>query len=146
MVDKAKGFTLIEIMVVVAIVVILITIAVPNFLRSRVVANEAAAMASLRAINNGCQLYYINNEEYPGGLDNLVPPDSDPPYIDSVLASGRKQGYEFIYDLPDADHFTVNANPLSSGLLKGRYFYIDESGVIRVNPDGPAGPDDQIVG
>lgn len=141
-----RAFTLVEIMIVVGIIIVLIMLAVPNILRSRVNANEGAALGNLRAINNACQLYHLNKETYPDSLSELIEPASNPPYIDSTLATGRKQSYEFIYNLVSTDHFTVNANPTATGLLKGRYFYMDESGVIRVNSTGPAGPNDEIVG
>lgn len=140
-----EGFTLVEIMIVVAIVIILLVIAMPNLLRSRIIANETAALTNCRSINNACQLYHINHETYPNGLTDLIEPTSNPPYIDTTLAGGRKQGYEFIYQLVDADHFTLNINPLTSGLLKGRYFYMDEAGIIRAKSDGPAGPTDEIA-
>lgn len=142
---EERSFTLVEIMIVIAIVIVLVTIAVPGFLRSRVIANETAALTNCRAINNACQLYHLNQETYPPGLSSLIEPISNPPYIDNTLASGRKQGYEFIYNLVDADHFTLNANPTTTGLLRGRYFYMDESGIIRAKSGGPAGPDDEIV-
>lgn len=140
-----RGFTLIEIMIVVAIVIVLVMLAVPNILRSRVVANEGAALANLRSINSACQIYHINKETYPASLSDLIEPNSSPPYIDTMLASGKKQGYEFAYELLNSDHFTVNANSLSGGLLKGRYFYTDESGVVRTKSDGPAGPEDEAI-
>jgi type IV pilus assembly protein PilA len=143
--NMRKAFTLVEILIVVAIVAILIALATPNILRSRLNANEVAARASLGTINKACQMYHINQEQYPASLADLAVPIADPAYIDSQLASGYKQGYEFIYELVDNDHFTVNANPTTTGLLKGRYFYIDESGIIRANSEGPAGPDDEIV-
>lgn len=142
---RRTGFTLIEIMIVVAIAMVLIMLATPNILRSRVVANEGAAVANMKSINNGCQIYHINKETYPASLSDMVEPESNPPYIDSNLATGHKQGYEFIYTLVDADHFTLNANPTTTGLLKGRYFYTDESGIIRFKVGSPAGPDDEIV-
>ena len=142
--NNKLGFTLIEVMIVVAIVIILVTVAIPTLLRLRVTANEMAALASLRAINNGCQLYHINNLTYPSSLSDLVSPTSNPPYIDSTLATGEKQGYEFLYQLIDNSHFTVNANPLYTGLLKGKYFYMDEAGIVHVNPASQAGPDDPI--
>jgi len=139
------AFTLTEIMIVLAIVIILLTIAVPSFLRSRVIANETAALANCRAINNACQIYHINRENYPTRLTDLIEPASNPPYIDSTLAAGRKQGYQFIYRLAATDHFTLNANPVGGGLLRGRYFYMDETGIIRAKSGGPAGPGDEIV-
>ncbi len=143
--NKKSGFTLVEIMVAVAIIMVLLTIAVPGFLRLRVIANENTALANCRAISSACQLYHVNKETYPGSLSSMIEPESNPPYIDTILATGRKQGYEFIYNLTDADHFILNANPLSAGLLKGRYFYMDETGIIRAKADGPAGPNDKIV-
>jgi len=143
--DVRAGFTLAEIMIILAIVIVLLTIAMPNFLRSRVIANETAALANCRAINNACQLYHVNQETYPTGLSDLSEPTSNPPYIDSALASGRKQGYEFMYKLVDSGHFTLNANPLTSGFLKGKYFYMDETGIIRAKSDGLAGPNDEVV-
>mgnify|MGYP001562213331 CR=1 FL=1 len=139
-----KAFTLIEIMVVVAIVAILITIAVPNILRARVVANEGAAIANLKTLASACQSYHIDNQKYPANLLDLS--TATPPYIDNVLGSGQKQGYQFDYNSVDSDHFTVNANSINTGLLKGRYFFIDESAAIHVRNDAPAGPDDEIVG
>jgi prepilin-type N-terminal cleavage/methylation domain-containing protein len=109
------GFTLIEIMVVVAILVVLTSLAVPNFLRSRITANEGAVIASLRIISNACQLYYQSNKTYPKSLIDLTEPASFPPYLDSTLASGKKHGYEFIYRFVDSEHFTLNADPLSPG-------------------------------
>lgn len=143
--SRAAGFTLVEIMIVVAIVIVILTIALPSFLRSRVIANETAALANCRAVNNACQLYHVNQETYPSSLADLIEPTSNPPYIDSTLASGTKQGYQFIYNLVDTSSFTLNANPTSSGLLKGRYFYMDESGTIRAKTGGAAGPTDEIV-
>jgi len=143
--DMKRGFTIVEIMVVVGIIMILVVIAAPGIMRSRIVGNEAAAVANLRTLNNACQMYHINIEAYPDSLQDMAEPQANPPYLDPVLATGRKQGYEFIYSLLDADRFTVNANPTTSGLLKGRYFFMNETGVIRSNPTQPAGPDDEIV-
>lgn len=143
--NKKLGFTLVEIIIVVSIVIVAISIAVPNFLRSRVFAYDTAAIANCRTITNACQLYLVNNEEFPTALSSLVEPTSNPPYIDPMLASGTKQGYQFVFNRVDEGHYTLNANPTSTGLLKGRYFYTDESSIIRVNSDSPAGPDDEIV-
>lgn len=139
-----KGFTLVEIMVVVLIVIILVAISVPNILRSRVAANEGAAVANLKSLGSACQAYHIDNQRYPSCLADLS--SANPPYIDNVLGAGRKQGYEFVYSSSDGDHFIVNANPANTGLLKGSYYYMDEGSAIRMRQDAPAGPADQIVG
>lgn len=137
------GFTLVEIMIVIAIVITLITIGVPNILRSRVTANEAAAIGNLKALNNALQMYHINNENYASGLSDLA--SGDTPYLEPSLASGRKQGYQFNYTLIDPDHFTINADSTNTGLLRGRYFYMDESGSIHFNRSSQAGPTDEVV-
>lgn len=135
-----RAFTLVEIMIVVAIIAGLVMLSTPNILRSRIIANEGVALANLKTISKACQLYHINRERYPADLSELA--EDNPPYIDSILASGNKQGYDFIYSLT-SDGFTINVNP--SGILKGRYFYTDQTDVVRANSDGPAGPGDEIV-
>ncbi len=137
------GFTLIEMMVVVAVVIVLVSIAVPSVLRSRVVANEGAAIANLRTLYNSAQSYHIDSGQYPSLLSDLS--NAVPPYLDSVLGSGTKQGYNFIYESPDPDRFTVHANPAHAGLLRGRYFFMDEGGSIRYRVDSEAGPSDEII-
>jgi len=142
---RKAGFTLVEIMVVVAILVILVSLAVPNFLRSRITANESAVIATFRTINNACQLYYQNNKSYPERLIDLTEPVSIPPYLDSTLAQGKRHGYEFIYRFIDSEHFTLNANPLSLGRTGNRYFYTDETSIIRANDKQQAGPHDPPI-
>jgi len=113
---------------------------VPNILRSRSVANEAAALANLKIISNSCQQFHINQDRYPSALTELS--EAVPPYIDPVLASGSKQGYDFVY-ATTADGYSVNANP--SGILGGRYFYIDQTDTVHVNSASAAGPADEII-
>lgn len=141
-----RAFTLVEIMVVVSALLILISLSLPNILRSRIIAYEGVALANIKTLSNACQLYHANQGSYPSSLDTLA--DIDPPYIDSSFGSSTnntKQRYQFVYTLVNADSFTINANPVSAGLLKGRYFYTDEGGIIRAKSDGPAGPNDQVV-
>jgi type IV pilus assembly protein PilA len=139
-----RAFTLVEIMVVILIVSVLVALAVPNILRSRVAANEGAAIANLKTLSTACQAYHIDQQAYPQSLQTLS--TANPPYIDNTLGAGSKQGYNFIYESSDSDHFKINANPAHTGLLKGRYFYLDENGAIRTRSDQLAGPEDEIVG
>ncbi|MDD5291949.1 MAG: type II secretion system protein [Candidatus Omnitrophica bacterium] len=144
---RKSGFTLVEIMVVVAIILIVMTLALPNILRSRMNANEVAAIAHCRLISTACQSYYSNSipHVYPNSLEDLIEPNSSPAYIDTTLASGEKQGYIFTYDLVNEDSFTLNAAPRTPGRTGVRYFYTDETGVIRNKNDEEAGPDDPPV-
>lgn len=142
-----RGFTLVEIMIVVAIVMTLATLAISSVLRARHNANEMAAVASCRAIVTAAQNFYANSypHAYPASLSDFVAPVSIPPYIDNVLASGTKQGYNFTYNRIDSESFTLNASPAVLGKTGSRYFYADETGVIRANPAGQAGPTDAVI-
>lgn len=137
-----RGFTLIEIMVVVAILVVLLGLAIPNILRSRSVANEGAAVANLKILSDACQLYQAGGGAFPASLAELALPVSNPPYVDQLLGSGSKQGYSFNYALNGLG-FTINANP--SSFLGGRYYYVDETGALHAREGQAAGPSDPIL-
>ena len=145
---KARsGFTLVEIMIIVAIVMTLATLAISSVLRARQNANEMAAVASCRVVVSAAQNYYANSypHAYPSGLSDLISPASNPPYIDSVLAAGAKQGYDFTYARVNTETFTLNAEPTVAGKTGTRRFYSDETGVIRANASAQAGPGDPAV-
>jgi type II secretory pathway pseudopilin PulG len=140
-----KSFTLVEILVVVAIITIIILLAVPNILRSRIDSNEFAALANLRSLFNALQMYYANNQSgYPQELSALVSSDSGPSYISQKLAEGSKSGYLFEYTYVDKNTFYINANPESSKTGR-RYFYIDETGIIKEDSEGQADENDPPV-
>lgn len=141
-----RGFTLIEIMIVISIITILAVFSIPSYLRSRITANESVAIASCKAITSACQSYYANRgNSYPTLLTDLIEPNSTPPYIDTLLASGTKQGYTFSYTLVNSERFTLNVGPQSVNRTGVRYFYSDETGVLTVNSTGQAGPNDPSV-
>lgn len=100
---KAKGFSLIELLIVVAIILIIAAIAIPNLLRARIAANEASAVASIRTINTA-EISY--NSAYPtvgfsANLSNLAgtscttPSSTSACLIDTTLGAGTKSGYSF---------------------------------------------------
>ncbi len=100
---KQKGFSLIELLIVVAIILIIAAIAIPNLLRARIAANESSAVASVRTINTA-QISY--NSAYPtvgfaSSLTVLSGTSCSPPttagacLIDTQLSSGTKSGYTF---------------------------------------------------
>jgi prepilin-type N-terminal cleavage/methylation domain-containing protein len=142
-----KGFSLIELLIVVAIILIVAAIAIPNLLQARVAANEASAVASLRTINTAMITY---NSSYPtvgfaptlvalSGTNCAPPDETNACLIDNLLASGTKNGYTFnatgIGTAPTGGYFATGL-PLAGG--GNRSFCTTEDGTIRLDPTGAA--------
>jgi len=141
--NKQKGFSLIELLIVVAIILIIAAIAIPNLLRSKMAANEASAVGSLRTINTASVAYSTTYGSYPTNLvsmeTNGTVGSSAADLIDTVLGSGVKSGYDFSYT-PNQNTFpvtsySVTAIPASASTGQ-RTFYTDQSGVIRADATG----------
>jgi len=138
---RRKGFTLVEIMIVVAIIVLLAAIAIPNLLRARLNANEATAIAAMRTLSTAMESYRAAQSppSYPSNLSYLN--DSDPPYIDSQLASGNKSGYTFVLSAGTGGNtYTVVATPQTENVTGVRSFFVDGSGVVRVGANSSGTP------
>jgi type IV pilus assembly protein PilA len=146
---KQRGFSLIELLIVVAIILIIAAIAIPNLLRARMAANESSAVASIRTINTGMITY---NSTYPtvgfaasltvlGGVAPCTPSSTTACLIDSVLAAGSKSGYTFAASSaggPPATTYYARAIPTTLNQTGTRSFCSFEDAVVRVNPAGAA--------
>jgi prepilin-type N-terminal cleavage/methylation domain-containing protein len=154
-----RGFSLIELLLVVIIILVLAALAIPNFMRARMRANEGSAVGSLRQINTAAVTYFTSYANgYPPNLATLGPPAAfatcdAADLLDGVLGQdpANKSGYTMAFapGLPNAiapvgcanpgsNAYAINADPTAPGTTGDRFFFTDQAGVIRFSTAGPA--------
>ena len=142
--QKQKGFSLIELLIVVAIILIIAAIAIPNLLRARISANESATVGALRTLNTA-QISYnstYGTVGFASALTNLAgttcatvaPTSANACLIDSALGSGTKSGYKFTLSNTSgtpAGSYNVIASPVNPNQTGVRYFCSFADAVVR---------------
>ena len=150
--NKQKGFSLIELLIVVAIILIIAAIAIPNLLRARIAANEASAVSSLRTMNTACITYNTSyGGQYPTSLTNLAPVASgstptstSADLLDATLTATpfQKSGYTFTFNTGSGTSYSINADAMNQNTTGVRHFFTDQTGVIHYNATATAAATD----
>lgn len=125
---RNAGFTLIELMIVTEIIGIIVAIAVPNYIRTRVQSNEAAAVANLRTMLDAQVSYHSANSTYAENFDSLT--NATPPYLSGGNWEAPRNGYTYRIG-GGSSTFSAQATPLEFGSTGWRGFFVDSSGIIR---------------
>lgn len=152
-----SGYSLIELLVVVAIILLIAAIAIPNYFRSKMSANEAATVGNLRTMTTALTIYALTFKEcgYPNTLTKLRPGSPPTNLAASLLEAGMAQdtffrtGYNYSYQLlggvgdctgAPGNDFELEARPAIHGRTGMRGFFVNTTLVIRGDADGDAEP------
>ena len=150
---RERGFSLIELLIVVAIIVIITAVAIPSLRTSRMQAQEAAAQKALSTLNTALVQYYSDYQGYPPALSDLGPPangvrsKTGADLLNSTMAPpgggpAVKDGYTFRYvpGQPDENGniptYSITADPTSQNQTGTRRYFTDNSGTVRYTMDG----------
>jgi type IV pilus assembly protein PilA len=154
----AMGFSLIELLIVVAIILIITAIAIPNLLRARMAAHQSAAVENCRSITSSEVLYYTSFSHgfsptllALGGPTGAVPTPANAQLIDEALSSGTKSGYNYTYAALSIDpngnyqNYTLNADPMIVNVTGVNHYFTNEPSIIHFNAISPATVNDPPI-
>jgi len=133
---RRRGFSLIELLIVIAIILIIITIAVPKYNNTQKFMRETAAIKAIQTIHQMQVQFQSQFGRFATSLTELGPPSSGQPsqaaadLIGRDLSEGTKQGYKFVVT-GNQSTYVVNATPVTCGSDGNRSFYSDQTMVVR---------------
>jgi prepilin-type N-terminal cleavage/methylation domain-containing protein len=152
------GFSLIELLIVVAIILVIAAIAIPNLLRARIAANQAGAVENCRSIATAEIIYYTSyGVGFAPSLNALGGPVAGAPtvtnaqLIDDVLSTGNRSGYIFSYVPLSIDtngayqDYSLNADPVAVAVTGNNHYFTDEPSIIHFNLIAPATVNDPPI-
>ena len=141
---RERGFSLVELLIVVACIGIVTAIALPSLVQARRAATEASAINCLRSYTSAQSAYYATTgkHQYYGTSTDLA----NGYYDVDLLTTGERNNYQFLFTVStDQKTYHVNASPTDTN-SRSPYYFVDASGVIRYDPNGPADGSDAAVG
>jgi len=128
MIQKIKNaFTLVEILVIIAIIVLLAALAVPNIIRARITSHDAVTRKTLASLTVALEYYLNANLSYPTSVANLL--TGTPPYINKDFFTGTHAGFTYSSNILPTS-YTITATPVSVGVLGSTTFTLKTGGVI----------------
>lgn len=153
-----SGFSLIELLIVVAIILIVAAIAIPSLMRAKIAANQSSAVESCRTVTSAEVIYYTEyNVGFApslaalGGTPTGIASAANAQLIDEVLSAGTKSGYAFTYAPASPDptgafqDYALNADPLISGVTGTNHYFTNEPSVIHMNTSATASVSDPPI-
>lgn len=124
-----KSFTLVEIMIVIAVVALLAALAIPNLLRAKINANEGSAQTILKHISNAIESYATANVgKYPTAITDLT--TATPPYLNEDLATLSRGGYTFSCETLTESAYSCTATPTTCGKTGTKTYTISTGGIL----------------